>query len=682
MKKGKSNVKKVILIILACLIFAGGIFCAIYILSKQTSERFYDVKIDETSGEITLSASKSSLSPNDNIISRPIRFILSEESDDCYVRAKIVFENYSNDSRVLSFVSQLNFNIKNIVTHSDAIYGWTYSEEDNSFYLTTGDENLKVVTKYDDSYVFLDRLIVPNTIEQMSTLNSNGDNVQINEDIIVHVMFEAVQSTLAVKTPSIENVREYFDLNALQTENGYISQNGFITKCTLNQDCLVLPKTVGNDYILGIKGEAFENLNIKQIIVPASYIMFDNKAFSNLISLNFVALKNQVNIVLKEETFTPNSGLEIYTTKTLLDKISENYSTFNYYTSFKQALNLDSSDISTVDITTQYIYSDNVTSFEGDFKALNALKVVDLPVLESINENMFASLTSLVSVECPNAKTVGASAFNGCIKLASVVFDKNVESIGESCFFGCANLQEAQFTKTLKIIPSQSFRGCTSLTTISLNQEQTEVKASAFYGCSKLKSVKISSLLSCEDYGFGECANLKWIFIENINENLTISDKAFSRTNGAISQNLNILFNNKNVKTNFETKNPQTSSVTAFAEISKGELKRFEGSLKTLDLSDLNLLEKITKIGNSAFKDNKTLTNLTLPYSIKEIGNNFIDNAEKLNKITFKCYVCPRISEKTFENVNENLQIFVPTSLVEIYKQTYNGYNLNIIGSD
>ncbi|MGN1208482.1 MAG: leucine-rich repeat protein, partial [Christensenellales bacterium] len=510
-------------------------------------------------------------------------------------------------------------------------YGWLYDEKDNAFYLTTTGDTLRIVSKKDDSYVFVDKLTIPNSIEQMSTLNSDGDNVQINEDIVVHVVFEAVQSTLPIQKANIENLRDYFSLNATQYENGFTSQNGFITNCDSLQETITLPKTVGNDYVLGIKENAFQNTNIKQIIIPASYIYFDDNCFSNLVNLNFVAIKNHINIVLKANTFTPNSGLEIYVPTQMMKKITENYSTFAYATSFKQATSLTSSNLTDVPTTTQYVYCEDITSFEGNLSALTSLKVADFPVLESINDDMFSGLTSLVSVECPNAKIVGKRAFNGCIKLVNVVLDKKVQEIGDSSFFGCSNLQEANFTKTLSVIPDQAFRGCSSLTKIVINGENAEIKNAGFYGCGKLKSVSINSLSVCEDYSFGECSSLKWFFVQGAN-NLSVSDKTFSRTTGTTNQNLNIVFANSATKNDFETKTPLFASQTMLVNISKGELTKFEGNVKNLDLTDFNQIEKITKIGNDAFKNNTTLLSLVLPYSVKSLGNNVFDGAENFTK--------------------------------------------------
>ena len=138
------------------------------------------------------------------------------------------------------------------------------------------------------------------------------------------------------------------------------------------------------------------------------------------------------------------------------------------------------------------------------------------------------------------------------------------------------------------------------------------------------------------------------------------------------------VFDNDQTKNEFVTKNPQTSSQFILVNIQDGQLVKFEGDIKNLDLTELNFIGKITKIGDNVFKDNTSLLSLTLPYSVKEIGNNAFDGATNLTKIVIDNYQIVKISNNSFENVNENLYIYVPSSVLEIYKQTYEEFNLKI----
>lgn len=677
MRKEKNKVKKIILILIACLLFAGGVFCVIFFALKSDKIRYYEVKLNDQTSEIVLSTSSSSLSPNDNMISKVVKFALDKSSVDSFVRAKIVFENYSDDSRVLSFVSQLNFNVKNIECYSNEKYNWIYFEEDNAFYLMNKSEALRTVSSGDGSYVFIEKLIVPNTIEQMSTLNADGENVQIGEDVKIHIIFEAIQSQLPAKKYDIENLRPYFNLNATNYENGYTCENGFITNCNLTAETLILPKKIGNDYVLGIKANAFQNTNLKQIIIPASYIYFKENAFYNLTNLNFVAIKNQINFTFQNNSF--NTGIvEIYLPKTSLKKLEKDYSGLPYYNNFKQIYEITSSDITNIPATTKYVYSDSLTTFEGKLESISGLKVADFPVLETINDEMFAKLNNLVCVECPNAVVVGKKAFNNCQKLISVSLAKNVTEIGEAGFYGCSSLKDASFVKNLQIISKETFRGCVGLTEISFEADNLQIKNSAFFGCTSLRTVNIKNLSLCENYAFAECPSLRWLVVREVSE-LNIEEKALSKPSGEANMNMFCVFVSENVKNEFSTKYPQISDQIVLLSINNGELSKFEGNIKNLDLTDFNKIETITKIGNNVFKDNKTLISITLPYSVKQLGDNVFDGATNLTKIIIDSYQTLELSEKTFENINEDLHIFVNESVLEVFKQTYSGLDLKFV---
>lgn len=675
MKKEKNKVKKIVLIIILCLLLLGGLFCAIFFALKSDYLKYINVKLNKDSTEITLSSQSRGLAPNDNMLSKAVRVGLDKDSEPSYIRAKIVFENYSDDSRVLSFVSQLNFNVKNTSCFSNDKYSWVYYEQDNAFYLMNNENSVKAVTNADGNYTFIEKLIVPSTIEQMSTLNSDGQNVQIGEDVKIHIAFEAIQTSLPVKKPDIENLSEYFNIVSSNYENGFTSVNGFITECNLNAETLVLPKKVGNDYILGIKANAFKNENLKQIIIPASFIYFEENAFSNLTKLNFLAIKNQINITLKSNTF--NSTLsEIYMPLSTLNYVNSTYIGLPYKNSFKQIYELYSNDISQIPTNTSYVYAPNLKVFDAKLETLASLKVAEFPVLETIGEEMFAKLNNLVCVECPNAKVVGKKAFNNCKSLVDVNLNKNVEELGESAFYGCSNLKNINFSKNLKIISKEAFRACTSLTEVSLDADAVEINSSAFYGCSSLRIVKINNLSSCANFAFGECPSLRWFYCRNVT-NLTLEEKVFSKTSGEINLNTYCVFNSESVKNQFMAKNQQLANQFVIFSVNDGCLNSFAGNIQNLDLTDFLKFEEITKIGDNVFKNNTTINSLTLPYSIISLGNNVFDGAENLVKIIIDNYQTLLITNSTFNNVSENLQIFVPDLVLDIYKQTYSELNLN-----
>lgn len=65
-----------------------------------------------------------------------------------------------------------------------------------------------------------------------------------------------------------------------------------------------------------------------------------------------------------------------------------------------------------------------------------------------------------------NIQSVGAGAFSGCKKLASVALPKTVKKIGENAFEGCTALARVELANTVEKIGGNSFAGCSSLTDV------------------------------------------------------------------------------------------------------------------------------------------------------------------------------------------------------------------------
>lgn len=679
-RRKKNKALRITLIVVAILLLCVGIFCAIYFLSKEKSMKYYEVRLSGNSGNLTLSSNSKKLAPNLEIISRPVTVNITTDSANSFIRAKIIFESDSNDNRVLSFVSQLNYYINETVTHTADDYSWKYSDADNSFYLMSGNsDNLRTVTNKDYNYIFIDKLVVPSLIEQIDSVNSDGDNVQIGEDITLRIAFECIQSELQLnKSAGIENTREYFNNLCYFEENGFTSLNGKIISYNGQDTSLILPKYVENDYIIGVGEDAFNNANIKNVVITGNYIKFDDNAFYNATNLTFVALKNQTKMILSPSSFSANANLSIYSPNSTINFIRQNYSTYNYAVNFKSFVEVSDGNISYIDTNLTYLYAPNVTEFVGDFKNFTNLKVIYAPSLNKINDNMFENLSGLIDVDCPNVLNVGNKSFNGCTSLLNVTFSKKLETIGEYSFSGCNKLTNIAFAKDLKVIPKEAFRGCSKVTKIELNAENLEILSGAFYNISSLKTVNIKSLSKLENYAFGECDSLNYFNLNSVN-NLELQNKAFSSsTDSSNIRSITFVTNNENVKNSLLTISNNINCVVI--SINRNTLTRYNGTVKNLDLTEICRFYNITKIGDSAFK-NSSLTSLTLPSKIAEIGNNFVDGALNLVSVTFNSYNPPIMSENCFDNANENLSIYCPNKNVVLYQQIFKGKSFKIIGN-
>ena len=112
----------------------------------------------------------------------------------------------------------------------------------------------------------------------------------------------------------------------------------------------------------------------------------------------------------------------------------------------------------------------------------------------------FSYCTALTSIEIPaSVETIGASAFKGCSKLATVTFEKEsqLKTIGggysEPNYYGvfsdCTALTSIEIPASVETIEAAAFKDCSSLTSIEIPASVETIKASAFKGCSSLATV-------------------------------------------------------------------------------------------------------------------------------------------------------------------------------------------------
>lgn len=675
-EKHNKSLKSILIVAIIVLLIAG-IGVAIYFALQNREMRYYNIKLTSSSGTLTFSGERLSLAPNSKILNRSVTVNVSNDSGEAFIRAKIIFESNSEDNRVLSFVNQLNYAVKDTLTYSNSDYSWSYYEADNSFYLMSGN-NLKNVTGAELDYYFLeDQFLVPSNIDQITSLNSDGNNVQVSEDVVLKIIFEAVQTVdiLGNDAPIIENVSEHFNNLAIYSENDFTSENGYITSYTGTSENLILPKYVGEDYIIGIKQNAFNSSNLKRVIIPGNYIYFDNNCFTNCPNLNYVAIKSETPIKLSSTSFIANTALEIYLPNESLNYVKNNFGTLPYINNIKSYTTVSTSKISEIDKNVSVVYAPNVTEFEGNFKNHNKLKLIIAPNLSKVNDEMFNDISTLIECDTPNVVTVGNNSFSGCTSLISANFSKKLESIGTRSFYGCNKLLNINFAQNLTNIPQEAFRNCASLTKIKLLNDAVEIGQASFANCTNLRMLEIQNLGKIESGALSNNSKLKFVKINSVaSSELEINENFIDSSTNAI-----FVFNNANLKNNFINNFSLLQNRTMLLKVNNGVLEKFDSTERTVDLTEFNLINKITEIGNEAFKGNESLQELIIPSSVKKLGSNFVADCLNLTKIRINSSLVPEFTDTTFNSVSESLTIYVPNNTLNIYQKTLEDINVTIL---
>ena len=160
----------------------------------------------------------------------------------------------------------------------------------------------------------------------------------------------------------------------------------------------------------------------------------------------------------------------------------------------------------------------------ASFYSLSALKEVRLPKVESIEAGVFT--------QCPNIEIIDLSSVEGGIdetifancKKLRVVYLNSIEQV-KNAFTNFPALEEV-YLQNAKTIGERAFEGCTSLKKIVCPNAEI-VEESAFMGCTSLEAVDISKCKTIAIRGFADCAKLKEVECPKVE---TIGDVAFRMT--------------------------------------------------------------------------------------------------------------------------------------------------------
>lgn len=104
-------------------------------------------------------------------------------------------------------------------------------------------------------------------------------------------------------------------------------------------------------------------------------------------------------------------------------------------------------------------------------------------------------------------KSIGASAFDGCKALRTIIMPSSVESIGKCAFYYCENLSHVTLSENVTSIGDLAFFSCYNLTDITIPNSLTNIGQLAFQNCNNafyyVNSEKAKNLL-VSGYGIKE----------------------------------------------------------------------------------------------------------------------------------------------------------------------------------
>ena len=283
----------------------------------------------------------------------------------------------------------------------------------------------------------------------------------------------------------------------------------------------------------------------------------------------------------------------------------------------------------------------------------------------------FSYCTALTSIEIPaSVETIGASAFKGCSKLATVTFEKESQlktigggSYSSGAFSDCTALTSIEIPASVETIEAAAFKGCSSLATVTFengSQLKTIGGGSSYYGafsdCTALTSIEIpASVETIEAAAFKGCSSLATVTFENGSQLKTIEGGYPSSGTFADCTAL--------------------TSIEIPASVETIEAAAFKGcsSLATVTFEKGSQLKTIGGGGSSYYGAFGQLKNLmTVDMSactqVKTIGESAFDGDSELRLFKIGTETPPTCGRDAFSGINPYSVLKVPSGCADAYK--------------
>ena len=253
------------------------------------------------------------------------------------------------------------------------------------------------------------------------------------------------------------------------------------------------------------------------------------------------------------------------------------------------------------------------------FESLNVSSVFIPATVTSIGPFAFRFCKFLATVtfaEDSQLKSIGLGAFYGTEqaypRFKEIKIPDSVETIGNAAFRYCQNLERIALPSALQTLSNVTFYGCTALSEVTFPASLETIQVGAFGYCRNLSEVELpASLKTIQSYVFGGCSDLKTVSydgsLEQWNHITANNDVLGYSCPSLVTDDYTAQF--ILVENDLPDHFPKTVTIT-----------KYTGTESTVILPSTISSWPVTKIGEAAFQDNTTITSVTIPASVTEIG--------------------------------------------------------------
>lgn len=488
---------------------------------------------------------------------------------------------------------------------------------DNAFYYCTSLKTVilgnKITSIYSESFgncTSLQSILLPTSLTSLRT-NSFPTNT------VLCVYKDSTAHKIAAANDMLYYVTENGESPEMTTQDG-------ITYCITNNKAAVIsvdtsisavtiPETV-NNYPVTRFGEAFRNNeNIKEITIGNNVTSIKPYAFFSCTGLKSIVLGESVTSI----------GTYAFSNCTSLSSI-----TFG-----NNIKSIDNCAFTSCSSLTSITIPDSVTSFGYEiFRDCKKLKSVKLPA---------------------NITEIRSEMFKNCESLTNITLPDTVTKLNYHVFYGCTSLTEAVIPSKVTEIPSDAYQNCTALKSVTIHENVTSIGYRTFLGCSSLLTVVIPrSVTSLQTDSFPT---------ETV---LCVYEDSYAHQ-FAVENNMLYYVTQNGEMPEFITQD----GITYYLANGKASIVSVDTTLKTVEIPKEVNGCPVTALGE-AFKNNTTLTSVSIPDSITNIEAYAFYKCNNLKTVTFPDNITS-IGEYAFYECYRFSNINIPDKVKTIGKYAF-----------
>lgn len=289
----------------------------------------------------------------------------------------------------------------------------------------------------------------------------------------------------------------------------------------------------------------------------------------------------------------------------------------------------------------------NAAFYNKDHEKSNYLKSVTLPdSIVKIDDSAFAYNEVLAEIKIPKSvKTIGASAFEGCVGLKKAELSEGLDVIGDKAFYWCENLPMIKIPSSVTNIGESAFYNCA-----------TQLDGSNFF-------IKCYSNTPGEFYAFDNHIGYELI---DPDKSATLAHKGVYKKTfryEMVNNDTEILVTKGRLED--ETiEIPDNIGGVPVTEIKEAAFYNKDHETKN-NVKKIKLPSSLKVIGISAFACNEALTDINISKSVKSIGTNAFEDCKSLKKITLPEGL-QTIGDQAFTWCTALTSINIPASVTKI----------------